>query len=196
MHGLVRSLEEDSSPLAGDASGATTEKARPGRTDRRQIRSLTASRLVRVLSLGRAAPSESRHGRHRGRPSSTPLELETSTLKNSPVRSSAAEEERAAGPVGIPTGTRVRRGEPVVRSWHADDARAAAGLVTIGHGYRRGGRKQKEARSRPSPVAGGGRTVGSGPIWLILPVVICLSQRLSHACLSTNSCTVKPRMAH
>ena len=58
MHGLVRSLEEDSSPLAGDASGATTEKARPGRTDRRQIRSLTASRLVRVLSLGRAAPSE------------------------------------------------------------------------------------------------------------------------------------------
>ena len=23
--------------------------------------------------------------------------------------------------------------------------------------------------------------------WLILPVVICLSQRLSHACLSTNS---------
>ena len=22
--------------------------------------------------------------------------------------------------------------------------------------------------------------------WLILPVVICLSQRLSHACLSTN----------
>ena len=116
--------------------------------------------------------------------------------QNSPVRSSAAEEERAAGPVGIPTGTRVRRGEPVVRSWHADDARAAAGLVTIGHGYRRGGRKQKEARSRPSPVAGGGRTVGSGPIWLILPVVICLSQRLSHACLSTNSCTVKPRMAH
>ena len=24
-------------------------------------------------------------------------------------------------------------------------------------------------------------------IWLILPVVICLSQRLSHACLSINS---------
>ena len=33
-------------------------------------------------------------------------------------------------------------------------------------------------------------------IWLILPVVICLSQRLSHACLSTYFYTVKPRMAH
>ena len=33
-------------------------------------------------------------------------------------------------------------------------------------------------------------------IWLILPVVICLSQRLSHACLSSHCPTVKPRMAH
>ena len=33
-------------------------------------------------------------------------------------------------------------------------------------------------------------------IWLILPVVICLSQRLSHACLSTDFDIVKPRMAH
>ena len=32
--------------------------------------------------------------------------------------------------------------------------------------------------------------------WLILPVVICLSQRLSHACLSINFYTVKLRMAH
>ena len=32
--------------------------------------------------------------------------------------------------------------------------------------------------------------------WLILPVVICLSQRLSHACLSTSPSMVKPRMAH
>ena len=32
--------------------------------------------------------------------------------------------------------------------------------------------------------------------WLMLPVVICLSQRLSHACLSTNLTKVKPRMAH
>src|SRR6218665_3042004 len=29
--------------------------------------------------------------------------------------------------------------------------------------------------------------------WLIVPVVICLSQRLSHACLSTNLYTVKLR---
>ena len=32
--------------------------------------------------------------------------------------------------------------------------------------------------------------------WLILPVVICLSQRLSHACLSTSRIKAKPRMAH
>ena len=32
--------------------------------------------------------------------------------------------------------------------------------------------------------------------WLILPVVICLSQRLSHACLSASHIKVKPRMAH
>ena len=32
--------------------------------------------------------------------------------------------------------------------------------------------------------------------WLILPVVICLSQRLSHACLSLNYILVKLRMAH
>ena len=32
--------------------------------------------------------------------------------------------------------------------------------------------------------------------WLILPVVICLSQRLSHACLSISFKTAKLRMAH
>ena len=32
--------------------------------------------------------------------------------------------------------------------------------------------------------------------WLILPVVICLSQRLSHACLSASQIKVKPRKAH
>jgi hypothetical protein len=32
--------------------------------------------------------------------------------------------------------------------------------------------------------------------WLILPVVIRLSQRLSHACLSVSNYTVKLRMAH
>ena len=32
--------------------------------------------------------------------------------------------------------------------------------------------------------------------WLILPVIICLSQRLSHACLSASQIKVKPRKAH
>lgn len=53
-----------------------------------------------------------------------------------------------------------------------------------------------------SPVAklstGGLRTaVGLELVtWLILPVVICLSQRLSHACLSISNYTAKLRMAH
>ena len=42
------------------------------------------------------------------------------------------------------------------------------------------------------------RLWGSGYVqtWLILPVVICLSQRLSHACLSISFYTAKLRMAH
>ena len=38
--------------------------------------------------------------------------------------------------------------------------------------------------------------VGLVITWLILPVVICLSQRLSHACLSVSFYTAKLRMAH
>ncbi len=37
---------------------------------------------------------------------------------------------------------------------------------------------------------------GNEQTWLILPVVICLSQRLSHACLSISSYMAKLRMAH
>ena len=37
---------------------------------------------------------------------------------------------------------------------------------------------------------------GDAQTWLILPVVICLSQRLSHACLSISFYTAKLRMAH
>lgn len=33
-------------------------------------------------------------------------------------------------------------------------------------------------------------------IWLILPELMCLFQRLSHACLSLNELIVKPRTAH
>ena len=43
----------------------------------------------------------------------------------------------------------------------------------------------------------GGESKAWTVTWLILPVVICLSQRLSHACPSINElCTVKLRMAH
>jgi hypothetical protein len=41
-----------------------------------------------------------------------------------------------------------------------------------------------------------GGDVSSDRTWLILPVVICLSQRLSHACLSISLRMAKLRMAH
>jgi hypothetical protein len=52
-------------------------------------------------------------------------------------------------------------------------------------------------RDSSSQMPDGGNSVRrTTATWLILPVVICLSQRLSHACLSTNLYTVKLRMAH
>ena len=46
-----------------------------------------------------------------------------------------------------------------------------------------------------APPSPGVASVPTIETWLILPVVIRLSQRLSHACLSTSPCTVKLRMA-
>ena len=66
----------------------------------------------------------------------------------------------------------------------------------------------RNCSGRPPPFTGRGGVPRSdaslarrrGPVktvtWLILPVVICLSQRLSHACLSISNYTVKLRMAH
>ena len=69
-----------------------------------------------------------------------------------------------------------------------------------------GGRLRCVCRARgrrhrlPSRGGGVGRSSACArsraALWLILPVVICLSQRLSHACLSTNRLMAKPRMAH
>ena len=54
--------------------------------------------------------------------------------------------------------------------------------------------------SDPRAARAGPKYFGDGlskiVTWLILPVVICLSQRLSHACLSISNYTVKLRMAH
>ncbi len=54
----------------------------------------------------------------------------------------------------------------------------------------RGSRRRVGTRWHP------GRRAHAIATWLILPVVICLSQRLSHACLSISLNMVKPRMAH
>ncbi len=52
------------------------------------------------------------------------------------------------------------------------------------------------ARTRLLTAACGCKAGLTTETWLILPVVIRLSQRLSHACLSISTYTVKLRMAH
>ena len=59
-------------------------------------------------------------------------------------------------------------------------------------GGRKGARGRLHATPRPTPGRGpaGGDARGSAEAtWLILPVVICLSQRLSHACASISNRT-------
>ena len=75
---------------------------------------------------------------------------------------------------------------------HCDDVRVAQAYLG-GCGWQAGVFVAACCRCRWGPARARPRSVA---IWLILPVVICLSQRLSHACLSINLSTVKPRMAH
>jgi hypothetical protein len=49
-------------------------------------------------------------------------------------------------------------------------------------------RCERAPNVRPSRRVGARRDPPSVVTWLILPVVICLSQRLSHACLSISNC--------
>ena len=49
-----------------------------------------------------------------------------------------------------------------------------------------GGAQDAEGRRAMMPPRGGRTAAWRTVTWLILPVVICLSQRLSHACLSIN----------
>ena len=87
--------------------------------------------------------------------------------------------------------------------------KAALGCPRVFPGFVRVGAVLVESRKMPVGPSGSAKRLGEPKcgrpllasrtrvvIWLILPVVICLSQRLSHACLSISTCTVKLRMAH
>jgi len=67
--------------------------------------------------------------------------------------------------------------QPTGRSEHTHDSETQASLHNESR-WRPGGRLLRAA-----PVPPGSHR---GAAWLILPVVICLSQRLSHACLSMS----------
>ena len=67
--------------------------------------------------------------------------------------------------------------------------RAGSGRPSVKHsgcGARPDARAKEVAGSDRSMGEPGLRAGPHGATWLILPVVICLSQRLSHACLSMN----------
>ena len=88
----------------------------------------------------------------------------------------------------------VRRARPLAAS------RRTLGSEATGPRRRRSARSFAPVRRRGRLHSGvvpsdKERHVRAAP-WLILPVVICLSQRLSHACLSTSHIKVKPRKAH
>ena len=53
-------------------------------------------------------------------------------------------------------------------------------------GSKEAGRRLDKGHRATVPPCGGRPVVWRTDTWLILPVVICLSQRLSHACLSIN----------
>ncbi len=77
------------------------------------------------------------------------------------------------------------QGSASAESWRG----FACGLLILCRPCRWGAR----AEAPPSSTC---LCAGSIETWLILPVVICLSQRLSHACLSISFYTAKLRMAH
>ena len=80
--------------------------------------------------------------------------------------------------------------------------RGSPRLGCLSFGSSRGGCRAGVARSVALRVPRSVRAAARAGLgarqatWLILPVVICLSQRLSHACLSISDYTVKLRMAH
>lgn len=193
----------------GSSSGATNSRTRTGGSTRGQSR--VSLPLVNATHLARRR-SELNPPRAKADPQNG---------QKTPVASRRSAAVTDAGmrqhpPLGKPARVSDSRRESSVSESEAFSSRAGLcggnaavrthwkTTVTNETGYRRGGLERKKGRGTPSslqPCSGRGRVCTSivgkcGLIWLILPVVICLSQRLSHACLSTYSCTVKPRMAH
>jgi hypothetical protein len=93
----------------------------------------------------------------------------------------------------------------------ACDAALALPPSSVGHEAGSGSTSVESSPLREDPPRCGLQPTGDEPrrpcdgrprgrwrivTWLILPVVICLSQRLSHACLSISNYTAKLRMAH
>ena len=73
---------------------------------------------------------------------------------------------------------------------------AGSASIPIRFGTWRAGRAAQRAPAGDTDSGGPPGPPATIVTWLILPVVICLSQRLSHACLSISNYTVKLRMAH
>lgn len=88
-----------------------------------------------------------------------------------------------------------------IQLWQSDGLSANQGLTPAASQRSGDLSRRPYLLTTPTPSLGLGPSAPArGPpkivTWLILPVVICLSQRLSHACLSISNYTVKLRMAH
>lgn len=84
---------------------------------------------------------------------------------------------------------------PAVYTTRLAIARARADGTEAFCGYHASSSRRMSRRVASDVLPLAEATLNEAP-WLILPVVICLSQRLSHACLSACRIKVKPRMAH
>ena len=140
-----------------------------------------------------ATASRSRRPVHRpGRTDRRPRHTGGGTVIGDPDRTNRSVAHSLAvgapGPVAFPEPSTARRTVPAPRS--------AAARVAPPHPLRRRGSAPRDPYSPPARSLA--RAVGARKqaIWLILPVVICSSQRLSHACLSASRTKVEPRKAH
>ena len=119
-------------------------------------------------------------------------------LRNAAVRLPAPQCPRreAAGPTGQPpSATSATLGETISGAkWKGSRAARCSALVCCSGRLRSpsllGNTPAPSWRGTQDPVRvaphGAARPARKAVTWLILPVVICLSQRLSHACLSIN----------
>ena len=131
----------------------------------------------------------------RGRPPRRPLPAEVSSLGPEDAHAAANSPGAAARRPG-PGEHRGRRRMPTAGVHNGLSAGEPADRARGEVSPPLAGDLNSSTAAAPARPAGPSQHGATIVTWLILPVVICLSQRLSHACLSISNYTAKLRMAH